>query len=122
MSSDVYAYAIRQKSTGWFLPMRWRSARGFSHDEPLENCIPRLFPTKRSVQQALCAWLQGDWKEEWSAGNFDEGPEMIGPAPKHLPHRKAEDMEIVSVRITVECGIDFLPPVVVRARKENSLL
>lgn len=97
-------YAIRNKHTGFFLPMRWKSSRGFSYDEPDPlNNFPRIFKTKRAAQNALNAWCKGKWTIVWEDKNanipFPVEPdyEMSLPFPEPVEGRNKEDMEIVII-------------------------
>lgn len=91
-------FAIRQKSTGHFLPER--RGRGHSASVPVacdgtQNKRIRFFHTRRSAQMALTAWLQGEWVREKQRGNWpgEEYDEEITIEKRE--NRKAEDMEIV---------------------------
>lgn len=97
-------YAIRHKLTGHFLPPPiGRSGKGGSWTEPTEG-PPRLFHKRRNAEIALRAWLKGIHKrtvEEWGSMDalepqYDEG---INIEPQ--PHRKAEDMEIVTLSLEI---------------------
>lgn len=88
-------YAIRQKSTGSFLPQR-KSRKGFTHTEPSSGDIPRLFKRPSDAQNALNYWLAGkmQWQKvedtwmgpgEWSVETFPQ------------PRRDKADMEVVQV-------------------------
>lgn len=105
-------YAIRHIPTGAFMPSRmfrsrgggwsnwipqtpapdgWRGCDGFDKN-------PRVFFTKRSVQNALTAWLMGVHRREtWSGHDWEGIPDssdehviVDGPLP-----RLREEMEIV---------------------------
>lgn len=54
-------YAIRQISTGFFLPQKeyGKMNKAFTWDEPKEGCVPRLFQTKIGAERALGFWLRG---------------------------------------------------------------
>jgi hypothetical protein len=101
-------YAIRQKSTGYYLPEpTGRAGRGGSHTEPVpESCNNvRLFSSSLSAKRALTSWLQGKFvnvigyePEEWG-GNVRPYVEGIEIQPQ--PHRVKEDMEIVSIQLTL---------------------
>lgn len=91
-------YAIRLKGTNKYLPARLKR-RGFSYDVPTEMRIglpPRLHPTLRGAQNALTAWLQGEWVQEttYSGEWGDEADVEVYPKEPPIP-RKREDMEIV---------------------------
>lgn len=93
-------YAIRQKSTGLFMPAG--RGRGYTHDEPTAVRPPRLFNRERDAAAALRCWLLGDWKEETSTDMYGE-PDGIYPIPpkERNPDRKAKDMEVVEVALRV---------------------
>jgi hypothetical protein len=58
----MIAYAIRQISTGFYLPQKKRK-RGFTNDEPVDcnigKILPRLFSKIGPAKVALFYWLQG---------------------------------------------------------------
>ena len=97
-------YAIRQISTGFYLPEPvGRMGRGGSHVEPVDcsqdGPNPRLFKTELSAQRALTAWLMG--KHEANMQLESEGWEylsywvQVGTNIIPQPERKKEDMQIV---------------------------
>lgn len=96
-SLQISVWAIRQKSTSYFLPAR--KGRGFSFDEPTKECFPRLFPSRLSAIRALSAWLRGHWKVEWhQKGGFgwDDLPEDVQILEQEkVQGRDPSDMEIV---------------------------
>ena len=93
-SPSISAWAIRQKSTGYFLPAR--KGRGFSFDEPTKDCFPRLFKSKQAANLALYAWLQGQWKREYHTREVDGWPEDIEYLiAEKVGSRDPSDMEIV---------------------------
>lgn len=90
----IQAWAIRQKSTGAFLPAR-KNGRGYSFDVPSFG-FPRLFKSRQAANLALYAWLQGQWKREYHTREVGGWPEDI----EYLIAEKVEgrdpaDMEIV---------------------------
>lgn len=101
----VERYAIRQKSTGFYLPApRGRGGRGGTHVEPCAadtpGYEPRLFHTMHAARVALTYWLAGrvtvsSYTDGWS-GEYDESW-YVEP----VPGRVRDDMEVVAV--TVEC-------------------
>lgn len=98
-SRNLSAWAIRQKSTGAFLPAR-KNGRGYSFDEPVFGCFPRLFQSKMSAVRALSAWLQGQWKNEWhtkggSPWSLDPPEDYQAASPEKVDGRDPHDMEIV---------------------------
>ena len=96
-------WAIREKGTEKYLPAMKRGricVRGFTSTEPTEGVPPRLFPTKRSVENALTAWLQGQWEmHQIQSGWYDEDVDTY-PEPKAVEGRKRELMEIVKFNLT----------------------
>lgn len=99
--NSIKVYAIRQRSTGFFMPatapQRHRQ-RGYTRDEPTEGCVPRLFLRKQYAELALRAWLKGEWRETYAAGDW-HGMEPAGMEIVPVEGRKAEDMEIVELMI-----------------------
>lgn len=85
--------AIRHKPTGGLLPAT--SGYGFTRTEPSHDQPPRLFTKRGPCKQALDRWLEGAWFE----GPENEGIQNVQVIRK--PHRRAEDMEIVEIEITV---------------------
>jgi hypothetical protein len=105
VNQTVIKYAIRQKSTGWYLPRPYgRAGRGGSHMEPTPiggrtmfgPAEPRLFDTERSARNALIQWLKGKWVAERYGDEYDF-EETIDIIPQ--PHRDKDDMEIVPILI-----------------------
>lgn len=95
----MYLYAIRQISTGYFLPYR-KSSKGFTSDEPVKDCMPRFFKKKQHAVVALKCWLQGKW-EYSSYSNHWDGLGEIELVINKAPYRKTEDMEIVTITYVV---------------------
>ena len=90
----IRAWAIRQKSTGAFLPAR-KNGRGYSFDEPSFD-FPRLFKSELSASRALSAWLQGQFKRKFytrEVGGWPEDVEYI--IADKVDSRDPHDMEIV---------------------------
>ena len=91
-------YAIRERGTEKYLPGLKRGrmrTRGFSFTEPIEGEFPRLFPTKRSAENALTAWLQGQWEMKISRSGMWGEDENDYPEPTVVEGRKRELMEVV---------------------------
>lgn len=97
-------YAIRQISTGFYLPEpTGRMGRGGSHTEPVDcsqnGPNPRLFKTALSAQRALTAWLKGKHvaNMEWESEGWEYPSYRVqnGTIINHQPERKKEDMQIV---------------------------
>jgi len=107
-STDIKFYAIRQKSTGYFLPHHFRELSGaYTKDKPLPNCMPRPFKTAAAARIALTAWLKGKWvqTEESIYDSCYDPPERIEriymPSPPNQWDfsRKPSDMEVVEIRL-----------------------
>lgn len=89
----IKAWAIRQKSTGAFLPAR-KNGRGYSFDEPSFG-FPRLFKSELSASRALSAWLRGTWDKP--VYDHDEWGDdyQVANEPTKVDGRDPNDMEIV---------------------------
>ena len=99
-------YLIRHKPTGYYMPEpTGHRGRGSSFWEPTtEADYPRVFKHPRSAKAALTQWLRGKHMPVREA-EYDEfsGRYMeyvAGADVVHQPHRKLEDMEIVSACLT----------------------
>jgi len=95
----MIVYAIRQKSTGYFIPTL-KGRAGGSWLEPEPNCLPRLFTSKRNAKLALGSWLSGHFKMESFRSSyesfFDDDCELtVTP----VPGRNKDDMEIVALEL-----------------------
>ena len=94
-------YAIRQKSTGLFLPA---SLKAFTHDEPTDGKPPRLFNTAKGAKNALHWWLKGRITVDrgggysHATGDYDDWDKWNAEA---VPERRADDMEVVTVSLRV---------------------
>ena len=107
MSDTFTRYAIRRKGTSFCLPVLPKGHRyGHTHSEPSDPRIwtPRLFNSVDEAKRALVWWCRGKAEKEWSDGytsgwNPPEPEEGIKVTP--APGRKAENMEIVPVVLTV---------------------
>lgn len=107
-------YAIKHKPTGMYLPEVINSGRGYTYTQPasLAVRIPRLFLSQRGTEQALRAWLQGEWHVHRRRrtdlpdpfGDYDEELEIQVPRVE----RRAEDMDIVQIML---CDLSDLPGV-----------
>jgi hypothetical protein len=88
-------YAIRHKPTGYYMPA---GDRRHTKEEPKKDCIPRLFKCKSDAKLALIWWLQG---VTYTIVYDDTGE--IGQYERLIktPHRKAEDMEIVTMQLSI---------------------
>ena len=88
-------YAVRQKSTGLFIPrLETGKRRGGSWLEPSNEREPRFFHNKKAAQSFLGNWLQGIFKNE-NHSDYESGIVETYAVPEKQPHRKKEDMEII---------------------------
>ena len=62
-------YAIRQMSTGYFMPQSKRR-KGFTWDEPVKDCVPRLFKRVCDAKRALNCWLDGGTESRRFGGSY----------------------------------------------------
>ena len=96
-------YAIRQISTGFFLPNpKGRHGRGGSFTEPKDPDVepPRLFKNKKAAGACLIQWAKGKHHASWDSddnGNSYVDDITIEPVPK----RNIHDMEVVEVELVV---------------------
>lgn len=88
-------FAIRQKSTGYWLPP-FAKKRGHTHAEVYVGAVPRLFRRRQDAATALRWWLEGAHTQ---VVDFEYGDCDLKVLPR--PERKADDMEVVSVQLTV---------------------
>jgi hypothetical protein len=104
-SMDIKFYAIRQKSTGYFLPHHFRELTGpYTKDEPLPTCMPRPFKTAVAARLALTAWLKGRWGQTIESvydSCYDPPEEVYMPSPPDRRdfNRNPADMEVVEIRL-----------------------
>lgn len=95
----MQVWAIRQKSTGYYLPIL-KGRAGGSWLEPTPDCLPRLFTSERNAKLALRAWLEGHWKTVSTMSsyeNFDYDDIELTIVP--VQGRSAEDMEVVPLNL-----------------------
>ena len=94
-------FAIRHIPTGRLLPNpRGRGGRGGTFTEFDDEGVPRLFEKRTSAEQALRWWLGGKvvvGQTQDFEGYVDEDWRIV---PQK--HRKAEECDIVSVRMEVQ--------------------
>lgn len=100
-------WAIRHKPTGHYLPQSSRKRHGYTHDEPVtmeSNFCPRLFAREQDAKTALTWWLKGETSAYWShVSPWDwDGEADYEWHEQPRSDRKAEDMQVVKVFITVE--------------------
>jgi len=94
-------YAIRHIPSGGYLPPLPKGYRyGFTHVEPTTARAPRIFDTERSAANALAAWLRGRATRPCPSPNqLFEGTVITAPLYEPTPYRRAEDMEVVPMRL-----------------------
>lgn len=99
LSYTFTRWAIRHKPTGSFMP---DSLGKYTQSEPMPNCIPRLFDTRRGAVSSLSRWLEGIWRlSYYLSGEYDsEWDYDWGPEPPPTPRVKSE-MEVVEVEIQI---------------------
>lgn len=105
-------YAVRVRGTHKYLPRpQRRDGRGGSHLEPIDfsdrstwpanyskDMQIRSYPMERAAKNLLTSWLQGAVGCH-RGGSYDDYYEENYLIKK--PHRRAEDMEIVMITITL---------------------
>lgn len=97
-------YAIRHKPSGHFLPMKFVKDPRYTHTEPAQNCIPRIFNSKRSAKSFLDKWLKGKWQEFEYYSEVDKSEVDFchyGLGVEQSSSRRREDMEIVRMSLVV---------------------
>lgn len=94
-------YAIRQKSTGYMLPItKGRGDRGITHQEPTacEFEPPKLYHTESAAKCALTWWLKGkttititagdgwevDYDEDWHTEDMGRDPKDFHVVAIHM--------------------------------------
>ena len=95
----MIVYAIRQKSTGFYLPSIKRS-NGFTSTIPIKAGIPRLFISKRGATNAMRWWLQGEWTAYRSMSDLN-GDSDYGIKVTFLSNRNSDDMEVVELVLSL---------------------
>lgn len=108
-------YAIREKTTGYFLPQSNRTtSKGFTNSEPCDTSElpPRLFTKEAAAKCALTWWLRGVFKQAKGAEYDEPGGKAYGynkgPTKRPIPGtgRDPDLMEVV--RITLELDVDYM--------------
>lgn len=90
-------FAIRQKSTGWWMPP-FPGRAGGTHVEPKADAIPRIFRREQDAKAALDWWLEGKVTTRYYADGCFDGDLVF----RKQAHRNAVDMEIVRVSVVVD--------------------
>lgn len=91
-------YAIRQKSTGFFLP---EVGSCYTRSEPtdIKEKTPRLFLKESSAKSALFYWLHGVYISKYSYGGYEDGSSWDGFEVNKVDGRNKDDMEIVKFHL-----------------------
>lgn len=89
-------YAVRQVGTNKFLP---ETKVGYSFNEPIENCIPRLHSRAQDARKVITNWKKGRFEKTVSRYGYEHEThvDII-----HMPHRDNIQLEVVSILIQVE--------------------
>lgn len=102
MKTERTLYAVRQKSTGFYIMDEDPMHRTMSLPSANKALIPRLFSTEQSAKRSLTAWVKGHAyqdtdteRNEWT-GQLYTVP--IGVLYEDVGRNK-DDMEVVSVRL-----------------------
>src|SRR5882762_1696500 len=91
-------YAVRQISTGLFIPrLKQGRRRGGSHLEPSNEREPRLFHNKAAAKAFLGNWLQGKFVDSGYQNGYGEYESDLKVIKQ--PHRIKEDMEIIEFEL-----------------------
>lgn len=98
-------FVIRHKPSRLCLPARLTSpGQHWTHWEPgspdSARLAPRLFTRESAARSALVYWLQGAWIAETTLPTVED-PEVVGITAAPRPGRRAEDMEVVPVYLTL---------------------
>lgn len=106
----LITFAVRHKPTGHFIPVPGgRMGRGGSHTEPTDpaQSPPRQFVSERAAKIFINTWVKGKVVCHRSGYNgsgyeYDDYCEDNETIP--VPHRRAEDMEVVPLKLILEEG------------------
>ncbi len=93
-------YAIRQKSTQFFVPVGGKGKCGHTHQEPSATRPPRLFTDPSLAARALKCYIRGKWVESIYY-DYEGTPHSAGPEPKKHTARDPNDFELVKLQLTV---------------------
>lgn len=87
-------FAIRQKSTGHYLPQPPKVGAGYTNfsPAPITQYPPRLFTDKHGARCALTWWLKGRYTSD------NEGA-MLRIRDEYQPARDPNDFEVIEVAI-----------------------
>lgn len=97
----LFYWAIMRRADGAFLP--GGKGRGFTFDEPIVGCLPRLFRRKQDAKTALTHWLAGEYHVSYSRSmDFNGVDDYVSVHCEPKPNRRAEDMEVVRIKLTID--------------------
>lgn len=100
MVLGVIYYAIREKTTGRFLPSR---AKAHTHSEPMDaaDVPPRMFVTSKAARTALTFWAKGPVMQAAPKGSHSSFLDLAGDVDLTYSHsdceRNADDFEVVAL-------------------------
>lgn len=98
--SSTTLFAIRQRSTGYFMPEEGAFTR--TQTEPRSYCVPRLFTSAGAAKCALTWWLRGEHHMSWHRDPEWGHKEIDGLECEERPERKTEDMEVIPMELSYE--------------------
>jgi hypothetical protein len=98
-------YVIRHKPSRLCMPARLTSpGQHWTHWDPgaadSPRLAPRLFTRESAARTALGYWLSGAWIAETTLPSVED-PEVVGITSVPRPTRRAEDMEVIPVYLTL---------------------
>lgn len=103
MSVTLHRWAIRQVSTGFYLPAPKGGRRGGTHVEPkdptADDFEPRLFRTERAANTSLAWWLGGRVFVNYYPGDWGHDDAFEDWKVEEVPGRNEDDMRVVRVKV-----------------------
>ena len=94
----MICYAIRQISTGYYLPLcNLGSVRGGTHVSPSSTMPPRLFKRPGDAKQCLGWWLKGKFSVGYATDTHGEDYETSKTTP--VPGRDVNDFKVIEIPI-----------------------
>ena len=94
----MICYAIRQISTGYYLPLfSIGRLKGGTHVHPTGFKPPRLFMRLSDAKNCLSWWLAGKCTVEYSKGSDGREYESLKHTP--VPDRDANDFVVIEIPI-----------------------
>lgn len=90
-------WAIRQKSTGHFLPeIGPKTGYSFTSPTSIDLKQPRLFRTEKEAKGSMRAWLRGRHKAVFDPEDYG----VVGTEVERDPTRDPNDFEVVELELT----------------------